>query len=95
MWQKMTSIESDENRRELIHQEYKYKYLQIHMADSLKNAQAIELSKQRRMKELAVERSHRNLIIALFMLIVDSFRRNLSFSNYQSKNRKGSFTQGD
>jgi tetratricopeptide (TPR) repeat protein len=64
------SIESDENRRELIHQEYKYKYLQIHMADSLKNAQAIELSKQRRMKELAVERSHRNLIIVLFMLLL-------------------------
>jgi tetratricopeptide (TPR) repeat protein len=64
------SLQSDKNRRELIHQEYKYKYLQIHLADSLRNAQALELERKEHQKNAEIERNQRYSIIAFFLLIL-------------------------
>jgi tetratricopeptide (TPR) repeat protein len=64
------SLQSEENQNEIIHQEYKYKYFQMHIADSLKNVQALELEKINRQKEVERERIQRYAIYVLFSLIL-------------------------
>ncbi|NOQ26761.1 MAG: tetratricopeptide repeat protein [Bacteroidales bacterium] len=64
------SLQSEEKQNEIIHQEYKYKYLQMHIADSLKNVQAFELEKINRQKEAERERIQRYAIYTLFGLIL-------------------------
>lgn len=64
------SLQSEESQNKIIHQEYKYKYLQMHIADSLKNVQALELEKISRQKEADKERLKRYMIYALFSIIL-------------------------
>ncbi len=82
------SLQSEKNQRELIHQEYKYKYLQMHLADSLRNAQALELERKEHQKNAAIERNQRYSIIALFLLILTIIAIVVRLRSVKIKNEK-------
>lgn len=82
------SLQSDKNKRELIHQEYKYKYLQMHLADSLRNAQTLELERKEHQKNAAIERTQRYTIIVLFMLILTIIAIVVRLRSMKIKNEK-------
>ncbi|MFO7864713.1 MAG: tetratricopeptide repeat protein [Salinivirgaceae bacterium] len=82
------SLQSDKNKRELIHQEYKYKYLQMHLADSLRNAQALELERKEHQKNAAIERTQRYSMIALFLLILTIIAIVVRLRSIKIKNEK-------